>query len=592
MKSLLLYFIRYRSKPMDQALLYLSLFSSICLLFLLGYNTNRNISFLFHTILPYVFYILFVTNAIRTILYIWADRKLKAAHVGGLVLIFYFVLITSARITHIPYLAFFERTEWLYLGVFAITLMEISRSSLFFDSFYFNPTILFVISFLALICLGSFLLMLPKSVYGVPLEFVDAFFMATSAISITGLTVVDVSTKFTLFGQTILLILIQLGGLGIMTFTGFFGYFFSGGFSYKNQLMYGEIIGQNKVGSVIKTLLKIISFTIIMEAIGAVLLFFTISSNNFASLGDQLFFSVFHAISAFCNAGFTIVEGGFHQDSFKFNYPVQLIIATLFIIGGIGFAIVFNTASYIKHGLINIYRNVIYRKPFKYRPWIISFNSRLMAWTSLLLITSVTLITFILEYNNSLAEHEGWINKLAAAIFIGNGTRTSGFSIVETSQLTFPMILISMLYMWIGASPGSTGGGIKTTTISVATLNIISLAKGRDQLEIFRRKISHDSVNKAFAIIMLSFVGMGISLLILSFTDGEQGMKVLAYEVFSAYSTCGLSLGITPYLSDAGKIVISITMFVGRVGFLTLLVAIIKNIKNKNYTYPEEKVLF
>lgn len=592
MKSHLLYFIRTWSGTIDLILLYVSLCSSIGLLFLLGYNTNPAITDLFHSVLPYVFYVLFVINAARTLVQIWMGKKIRTKHVGGLILTFYLLLIAAAQLVHIPFLAFFQQIEWFYLGIFTITLMEISRSSLFFDNFYFNPTILFVISFLALISFGAFLLMLPKSVYGTPLTFVDALFMATSAVSITGLTVMDVASRFTLFGQSILLILIQLGGLGIMTFTGFFGYFFSGGFSYKNQLMYGEIIGHNKVGSVIRTLLKIISFTILMEVAGAVLIFFSTSAENFSSLGEHLFFSVFHAISAFCNAGFTIIEGGFQQEAIKFNYPLQLVIAGLFILGGIGFAIVFNMGTYIKHGVVNTFRKLFLREKFQHKAWIISFNSRLMARASLILILASTVFTLALEYNHALAEHQGFANKLTAALFIGNGTRTSGFSITDTAQFSLPMVLMSMIFMWIGASPGSTGGGVKTTTVSVALLNIFSLAKGRDQLEIFHRKISNDSIQKAFAIIVLSFVGMGISTLLLSITDSNHSLKSILYEVFSAYSTCGLSLGITPQLSDAGKIIISITMFVGRVGFLTLLVAIIKNIKNKSYTYPEEKVLF
>lgn len=592
MKTHILYFIRKWSKAIDLTVLYVSLLSSIGLLFLLGYNTNLKTLSLFHSVLPYVFYTLYIINASRTFMYIWVSRKIKAEYIGGLILTLYLFLIAATHMAHTPMLAFFQQIEWLYFGIFTITLMEISRSSLFFDNFYFNPTILFVISFLALIAIGAFLLMLPKSVYGTPLTFVDALFMATSAVSITGLAVVDVASRFTLFGQSILLILIQLGGLGIMTFTGFFGYFFSGGFSYKNQLMYGEIIGHNKVGSVIRTLLKIISFTILMEALGAILVFISTSSQHFSSLGEHLFFSVFHAISAFCNAGFTIVEGGFQQEAIKFNYPLQLIIAVLFILGGIGFAIVFNLATYIKYGAVNIFKKLFFGQSFRHKAWIISFNSRLMARASLILIVTSTLFTLLLEYNHALAEHQGLANKLTAALFIGNSSRSSGFSITDTAQLSLPMVLISMAFMWVGASPGSTGGGIKTTTISVALLNIISLAKGRDQLEIFHRKVSTDSVQKAFAIIVLSLVGMGISTLLLSITDGQHSMKSILYEVFSAYSTCGLSLGITPQLSDAGKIIISITMFVGRVGFLTLLVAIIKNIKNKSYTYPEEKVLF
>src|SRR5690606_31063894 len=168
-----------------------------------------------------------------------AARKINVSHISGLVLMGYFLVIAFSRVNGVAY---FSKMEWAYLGIALVFLSELSRNSLFFDNFYFNPTILFVISFLALILLGTILLMLPRTTLVAPLSFVDALFMAASAVCITGLTVTDISTNFSVFGQSIIMILVQLGGLGIMTFTGFFGYFFSGGFSYKNQLMFGEIL--------------------------------------------------------------------------------------------------------------------------------------------------------------------------------------------------------------------------------------------------------------------------------------------------------------------------------------------------------------
>ncbi len=593
MLNKLKYSFRHSQKAIDRGALYISILFSILILFHLGYNTDPKLAITFNKVIIRAFYVLFLTNFLRTLLSIWSEKRVHAEHYGGLFIFIFFLLITLARINDPSGTAYLAQPEWIYMGLFTLTLVEVSRSTLFLDKFYFNPTILFVISFLALILLGALLLMLPKSVVsGIPLSFVDATFMATSAVCITGLTVVDVAGTFTPFGQSILLVLIQLGGLGIMTFTGFFGYFFSGGFSYKNQLMYGEILGQNKVGAVINTLLKIILVTLFVEALGAVLIFFAVPSGQFDSYGDHLFFAIFHAVSAFCNAGFSIVENGLGNPAYRFNYNLQLILVGLFVLGGLGFIIVFNTYTYIRRLIINLYNKVRHGQAFIHKAWVISFNARLMAWSSLILITGSTLAFFLLEYNNTLSEHEGFINKTIAALFMGNSARTSGFATMDTTQLSFPMILIIMLLMWIGASPGSTGGGIKNTTFSVALLNIISLAKGRDQLEIFHRRIPQDSVNKAFAIIMLSFIAIGLSICFLSFTDGEKGLRALAFESFSAYATCGLSLGITHQLSDAGKIIISVTMFTGRVGLLTLLVAIIKNMRNRSYTFPEEKVLF
>lgn len=587
------YFARYGQRNINRVMLYISVCCAALLIFHLGYNTDTETATQLERLVVVMFYGLFVASAVRTALSIWVQKRIQVQHYASLCLFIYLLLIFISRSDGPGGWTFMQQNEWLYLGIFLITLTEVSRSSLFLDNFYFNPTILFVISFLGLIFAGSLLLMLPNSVEsGQPLRFVDAAFMATSAVCITGLTVVDVAHTFTPFGQSILLILIQLGGLGIMTFTGFFGYFFSGGLSYKNQLMYGEIIGQRKVGSVIHTLLKIIIVTLSIEAIGAVFLFFSVPDGQFQTLNDRLFFALFHAVSAFCNAGFTIIDGGLQQDAYKFNYQLQMVLVCLFVLGGLGFGVVFNVYSFIKRWIINIYRRLFYGQAYRFKAWAINFNSRLIAWSSLVLISVSSLMFFLLERDNSLAEHEGLGGQIIAAIFMGNSARTSGFSIVEPGMITHPMLIVVMVLMWIGASPGSTGGGVKNTTVSIALWNIFSLAKGRDYLEMFRRRIAQDSVNKAFAIICLSFVAIGTSTWLLTITDGHQSFQALAFEAVSAYATCGLSLGITQDLSDAGKLIVLLTMFVGRVGLLTLLVALLKNLKNKTYAYPEEKVLF
>src|SRR5690606_22690209 len=275
------YIFKYRESTVDRVMLYVSLVCALVVLFHLGYNTDQATAQQFTTLIKWLFYGLFFLGGLRIGFSILAARKVGVAHYGGLVLSLYFLTVILARITEEPHLSFLQNDEWLYLGIFAVFLTELSKSSLFFDTFYFNPTILFVISFLVLILVGTLLLMLPRTTADVPLSFVDALFMATSAVCITGLATVDIAAQFTQFGHTVILILIQLGGLGIMTFTGFFGYFFSGGFSYKNQLMYSEFLGQNKVASVINTLLKIIFVTLFFELAGAVFIFFSTEAADF-----------------------------------------------------------------------------------------------------------------------------------------------------------------------------------------------------------------------------------------------------------------------------------------------------------------------
>lgn len=592
MLSALKFLFKYQQKLINRSMFYVSLLCLLLVLFHTGYNTNPSISAVFEEVIRWSFYLLLFLTGGSTLLSIYFNRKVNPEHIPALGLLGYFLIVALARNAGAGFLDVAKQAEWMYFAVFAVFLIELSKSSLFFDNFYFNPTILFVISFLCLVFIGAFLLMLPKSVHGDPIRFVDALFMATSAVCITGLSVVDVASRFSDFGQLVILILIQLGGLGIMTFTGFFGYFFSGGFSFKNQLMYGEVLGENKVGSVIRTLFKIIFITLLFEAVGAVLIFFTTSSSGFDSTSERMSFAIFHAISAFCNAGFTNIVGGFQQDEFRFNYPMQLVLSLLFILGGLGFSLVFGFYAFIKRWAVNIYWKIRSGKAFRYRARSMDFNTRLITYMAAILIVFSTLITFLLEYDGVLAAHQTFWGKLVASFFTGNSSRTSGFSIDDIGEFSFPLVLVMMVLMWIGASPGSTGGGIKTTTFAIAMLNVFRLAQGKSHSEIFKRKISGGSVNKAFAIIVLSFLGIGMAIFALTITDGDQAFSALAFEAFSAYATCGLSLGITPSLSDAGKIVITLTMFVGRVGMLTLLVAFIRNIKNRNYTYPEEKVLF
>ena len=585
------YIFKYREKAVDRVMLYVSLLCALIVLFHLGYNTDQAMARRFEEITKWLFYGLFFLGTIRIGCSILADRKIGVAHYGGLVLALYFLVVIVARVTLEPHLSFLRNNEWLYLGIFAVFLTELSKSSLFFDTFYFNPTILFVISFLVLILVGTLLLMLPRTA-DVSLSFVDALFMATSAVCITGLATVDIAAQFTEFGHIVILIIIQLWGLGIMTFTGFFGYFFSGGFSYKNQLMYSEFLGQNKVASVINTLLKIIFVTLFFETLGAVFIFFSTEATDFATYGDRVFFAVFHAVSAFCNAGFTTVAGGLSQATFRFNYEMQLVLSLLFILGGLGFGIVFNTYTFIKRWVVNVFMRVFHGKPYTYRAWVISFNTRLIMWVTLILVVFSTVATFVLEYNHTLAAHDSFWGKWVAAFFTGNSARTAGFSMVDAGSLSMPMLATAVFLMWVGASPGSTGGGIKTTTFAVELLNIVSLAKGKDKLEIFGRNLSTDSISKAFAIIALSFLAVGTTMIGLAITDSHLGFMPIAFESFSAYATCGLSLGITPQLSAAGKVIVICSMFVGRVGLLTLLVALIKNTKNRSYEYPQEKILF
>lgn len=590
--SFLKFVFKYKNSIVDQIMFYVSMICAFAVIFNVGYVRDPNLANLLDHIINAMFYVLFIMTGLRTASSIFALKRIEVEHYSGLVILSYFALIIIARFASVPAVDLFGKDQWIYLGIYLVFIAELSKSTLFFDNFYFNPTILFVISFFALILIGTVLLMLPRTTIEAPLSFIDALFMATSAVCITGLSVTDISTNFSLFGQTIILVLIQIGGLGIMTFTGFFGYFFSGGFSFKNQLMFGEILGENKVGSVVKTLLTIIFITLLFELLGALLIFSTLDATLFPSLGNQVFFAIFHSVSSFCNAGFSILTDGITNDGYKFNYNFQLALSVLFILGGLGFGIVLNIYSYVKDSCIYWYHRLVTKKNYKHKAWNFSFNSKLVLACNAVVVVLATIFFFLLERNKTLSLEQGQMGEWITSFFMANASRSAGFNSVDLSFVSMPTVLLIILLMWVGASPGSTGGGVKVTTIAVSIMNIIALARGKEHIELFKRRIAGESVHKAFAIILLSLFTIGVSFMLLVFSDPDKSFKALLFEAVSAYTTCGLSLGITPSLSVAGKFIVMMTMFVGRVGTLTLLVAFIKNITRRNYTFPEEKILY
>lgn len=478
---------------------------------------------------------------------------------------------------------------WLYAAVFLVFIREFSALKVELRKAYLNPAQLFVLSFLTLIILGSFLLLLPKAtVSGIGL--IDALFTSTSAVCVTGLVVVDTGSSFTEFGHIIIALLIQLGGLGIMTFASYFSYFFKGGSSYENQLALRDITNAEKISDVFSILKKIIVLTFLIEGTGAVLIFETLDSSVIPSVYDRVFFSGFHAISGFCNAGFSTLQNSFYEDAFQLNYPLHLIISFLIILGGLGFPIVFNLFRYLKLKVIAVFLFLLRRKNTITTPRLININTRIVLITSLVLTVFGAVAFYILEYNNTLASHNQ-IGKVVTAFFGSVTTRTAGFNTVDTGALNLHTILIMMFLMWVGASPASTGGGIKTSTFAVAILNTISIARGKTRLELFNREIPNSSVERAYAIILLSIFVISISILLISFFDSDKGLLNISFECISAYATVGLSRGITADLSSASKLVLTFTMFIGRVSMLTLLIALFKRVSTEAYRLPSENIL-
>lgn len=475
-----------------------------------------------------------------------------------------------------------------FLAIFA--LVEISKESLRIYRLKLSPAILFVASFLVLILTGALLLLLPGATTQ-RISLTDAFFTATSAVSVTGLVVVDTGETFTYFGKMVILVLIQFGGLGIMTFTSFFAFFFKGNASdFQSFFMVKEYVNAEKLNDAFKVVLAIIYFTFLVEALGTVLIFVSLEPDAFPTYTERVFFSLFHAVSAFCNAGFSTFSDSLYDHSVRYNYALQMVVACLFILGGLGFAVVLNLYRAVARLLGKRFRQLVFQEVFKHQVSTFSLNSRIALYTTLGLLVLGCSLFGLLEYNNTLAEHQG-TGKWVVAFFGGATPRTAGFNGVDMSALAFPTILLYIFLMWVGASPGSTGGGIKTSTFALAVLNILSVARGKERVELQMKEIAIQSIKRAFAIMALSIFVIGIAIYLVSVTDPGKPWIALVFECVSAFSTVGLSLGITGELSTLGKIVIMVVMFVGRVGTLTILIGMLAQVQFQSYQYPEENIM-
>lgn len=486
------------------------------------------------------------------------------------------------------YLDVFKKIKTiLEVGLFVYFIMRLMLLVRYIYQVYYNPAIVFVGSFFVIILVGTILLLLPNATTSAgSLTFTDALFTATSAVCVTGLTVINVSKELTIVGQTILISLIQIGGLGILTFTSFFSFFFRGSSSFKEGLNVKDFTAQENLKDVLKAALNIVAFTIFIEAIGAIFIYTSIMDSP--EVTDKVYFSIFHSISAFCNAGFSIVENGFSESYIKFNYYIQWIVMFLIIFGGLGYTIIFNFSQYIKTSLVQFFQKASLPKKVR----MLSVNAKIVLITTLLLLVGGFAFFYIAEQNNLLLEHNSYFGKITQAAFHSVSPRTAGFNTVDYSQMKVPSLLFMIFLMWIGASPASTGGGIKTSTFALATLNILAVARGKNKIQIFGRRISSESTHRAFAILCISLLVIGAAIItILSFEPAGTDVLSVVFECFSAYSTVGLTMGFTTEMSEPSKYVIIATMFIGRIGMLNLMIGLLREINHQFYEYPKENIL-
>ncbi len=427
-----------------------------------------------------------------------------------------------------------------------------------------------ITTFLILILTGTLLLVMPFSTHSGYLTLGDALFTSVSAVTVTGLTIVNTGEHFTFTGQLIILLLIQLGGLGFMTFSTLTILILGRSISVTNKLILENDFTQGKNNNIKDLLKKIILFTIGFEFFGFILLFFQFSG---LQIKERLFSSIFHSVSAFCNAGFSIFNNGF--EPFRSNAGINFTIAFLIITGGLGFLVLNEVYLFLKR-----------KKPFSK----FTIHSKLVIIVSTVLIISGTLIIFAEELINN-TNNLQISDKLLSSFFQSVSARTAGFNTIDLNILSFSSFFIILLLMFIGASPGSTGGGIKTTSLGLVFAYFRSRFQGKEKVNLFYRTIPQRNYEKAFLIIVISFLLISFFLILILSFENKFTFSELLFEVVSAFGTVGLSLGITAELSLTSKIVIMVTMFTGRIGPLTLLLAISKKESKAVYDYPEENIM-
>ncbi|MDD2228596.1 MAG: TrkH family potassium uptake protein [Candidatus Cloacimonetes bacterium] len=433
-----------------------------------------------------------------------------------------------------------------------------------------NPPVSLMLSFAGVIMVGTVMLMLPAaSVKGQVTHFLDALFTATSATCVTGLVVVDTGSYFTLFGQIVILVLIQIGGLGIMTISTAFALMLGQRLTLKLENVMQRVVGENQAVSVLKLLRIIVLVTVFIEFMGAVFLFFSFS--KVLPTSQALYNAIFHSISAFCNAGFSLWSD--NMMSFVDSPVVNLTITFLIILGGLGFTVIIDLSR-------KVFSSDKVRK--------LTLHSKIVLATSGALILLGFVALFIAEYHGTM---QGFTisRRLLSSWFQSVTTRTAGFNTIDIGKLSSASVLVTLVFMFIGASPGSTGGGVKTTTFAVLMLSVVSMLRGRRDLSVFNRKIAISNAREATTLLTIAagiiFVIVFLLMLVEPFSFEE-----IIFESISAFGTVGLSMGITGDLSHVGKMLITLLMYIGRIGPLTMIYALSMRKRQPNISFAEESI--
>ncbi len=410
---------------------------------------------------------------------------------------------------------------------------------------------------------------------------IDALFTATSAVCVTGLIVVDTGSYFTPFGQGIILGLIQVGGLGIMTFSVLFYALLGSSVRLRDRVIVQSSFTTEQTGDVLQLVKSIFVFTFVLEAIGVFLLFLAWPGS--CPYRTRLWIAIFHSISAFCNAGFSLFKDSFVQ--YQFNWAVNLIVICLIIMGGVGFIVLTETTNWVKQKISNQGRSRL------------SLHTKIVITTTVCLIFGGAALFFVLESSDSLASAP-LHGKILASFFQSVTARTAGFNTIDMYNLANPTLFILIILMFIGASPGSCGGGVKTVNAAILVIIAKNRFKGNEEGEVFKRTIPRETLSRSVTIIISAVVLISVvACLVMIAETGryahpETRGKFLEYlfETVSAFGTVGLSMGVTPTLTSVGKILIMVMMFLGRLGPLNLAFSLAKRVPTKKFHYGEEKI--
>jgi potassium uptake TrkH family protein len=442
-----------------------------------------------------------------------------------------------------------------------------------------KPGGLFVLSFLLLIAIGTGLFSLPAiTTEGESMRFIDALFTSASASCVTGLIVVDTATFFNFKGHVLILFLIQIGGLGIISFATFFATFYKKGVGVKHQFAIQQIFDSDSLSGSYGLLRKVFVYTISIEAASAFVIYMLWGDYEFAD-GGKVFFSIFHAISAFCNAGFSLFTNGLMEEGISNKYILHFAFAVIIFFGSLGFPAMRDMFEF---------KNLKDRLSKPWKKWKLS--TQIAFYSSIVLIVFGGVVFYALEKNGVLKGIDTF-PAAVTAVFQSVVTRTAGFNTIDIGSLGIPALVIFIFLMFIGASSGSTGGGIKTSTFVVIFAAMWGIIRGRKLISFGRRTISHDLIYKAFAIFVFSATFVFICTFILSLIEPQIPIMNLLFEEVSAFATVGLSTGITAQLSDASKVILIISMFVGRVGILTLAFALSSEVGTNAYKYPNSHIM-